>query len=328
MESGVLVNMKRFFIIATSVLLLLVIAFSIFIFTFNVNRYKAVLITKLEESMGRDVRIDNISISVNLLRGVGLEAKGVAIKDRGKAWSDFLLKADRFNVNLEILPLLKKDIQVKKLFIPILEINAGSGSNSPVFKCAVDMNVHILINSSPEENMLKTLSAKGNAKLTNAVLDKMNVLKTALDQLNMLPNLVQKLKNNLPEKYSALLYQNYTAFKPINADFEIRDGSIYFDKILVESEAFYLVNKGSVGMIDQSLKISSNFFIPKDLSVAFSGVVPELELIADKDGLITMPLEIRGKIPNVSIMPDLNYVLQKLIASKGQELLNKLFKIK
>ena len=324
MESGVLDNMKRFFIIAVFILLLFVIIFSILIFTFDANRYKDVLITKLEESMDRDVRIDDIS--VKFFRGVGLEARGVAIKDRGKLWSDFLLKADRINASLEILPLFKKDIQVKKLFIPILEINTGSGGNSPVFKCAVDMNVRILINSSSQEDMLKTLSAKGNVKLTKVILDKMNVLKAALDQLNMLPNIVQKLKNNLPEKYSALLDQNYTAFKPINADFEIRDGSIYFDKLLVESEAFYLASKGSVGMIDQSLQISSNFFIPKDLSVAFYGIVPELELIADKDGLITMPLEIRGKIPNVSIMPDLNYVLQKLITSKGQELLNKLFK--
>ena len=316
--------MKKLLIIAAVVFGLFAVAIGVFMLTFDANRYKGALIAKLEESMDRDVRIDNIS--VNLFHGVGLEAKGVAIKDRGKTWIDFLLKADRLNVSLEILPLLKKDIQVKKLYIPELEINAGSGGNGPVFKAAVDMNVRILINSSSQEDMLKTLSAKGNAKLTNVMLDKMNVLKTALDQLNMLPNLVQKLKNNLPEKYNSLLNQNYTAFKPINADFEIRDGSIYFDKLLVESEAFYLVSRGSVGMIDQSLQISSNFFIPKDLSDTFSGAVSELKLITDKDGLITMPMEIKGKIPNVSIMPDLNYVLQKLISSKGQELLNKLFK--
>jgi len=316
--------MKKIFITITIISGLLIIGITVFALTFDANRYKTMLITKLEEAMARDVMIDRIS--VNLLAGIGLEAKGVAIKDRDKTWSDFLLKADRVNVNLEIMPLLKKDIQVKKLFIPELEINTGSGANSPVFKAAVDMNVRILINSLPHEDMLKTLSAKGNAKLTNIILDKMNVLKTALDQLNMLPNLVQKLKAKLPEKYSGLLNQNYTMFKPINAGFEIKGGRLYFDNLLIESETFYLVSKGSVGMIDQSLEISSNFFIPKDLSSAFSDVAPELKFIADKEGLITMPLEIRGKIPNISIMPDINYVLQKLIASKGQELLNKLFK--
>jgi len=154
----------------------------------------------------------------------------------------------------------------------------------------------------------------------------MNVLRTALDQLNMLPDLVQKLKNNLPEKYSSLLDKNYTIFKPINADFEIKDARVYFDGLLVESDAFYLASKGSVGIIDQSMEMRSNLFIPKDLSEAFIKVTPEFAYITDKEGLITMPLEIKGKVPSVSVTPDLNYILQKLIASKGRELLNKLFK--
>ncbi len=316
--------MKNFFIIIAIILGLLIIGITVFALTFDANRYKAALITKLEESMDRDVKID--SISINLLRGLGLEAKGVAIKDRLKPWSDFLLKADILNVNLEILPLLKKDIRVKRLFIPELEINTGSGADSPVFRCTVDLHVRILINGMPQADIIKTLSAKGNMKLTNAILDKMNVLKAALDQLNMLPGLVEKLKNNLPEKYSPLLDKNYTVFKPINADFEIKDARIYFNDLLVESDTFYIVSKGSIGMTDQSLEIYSNLFIPKDLSAAFINVTPEFAYLTDKEGLITMPLEIKGKVPSVSVMLDLNYVLHKLIASKGQELLNKLFK--
>ncbi len=316
--------MRKFFKIIAIILGLLVIGIAVFVFTFDANRYKAALITKLEESMDRDVRID--SVSVNLLSGLILEAKGVVIKDRLKSWSDFLLKADRFNVNLEILQLLKKDIQVKRLVIPVLEINAGSGAASLVFRCAVDIKMRVLINSLSQDDMLKTLNAKGNMKLTNAVLDNMNVLKTVLDSLSMLPNVVQKLKDNLPENYKGLLNQNYTAFKPMKSDFEIKDGRVYFDNLLVESDTFYLVSKGSVGIIDQSLGISSNLFIPKDLSGAFSNVVPEFKYLADNNGLITMPLEIKGKMPSVSVMPDPNYILQKLIASKGQEFLNKLFK--
>ncbi|MEK6733415.1 MAG: AsmA-like C-terminal domain-containing protein [Candidatus Omnitrophota bacterium] len=315
--------MKIFLIVIISVLILLVLAIAVFALTFDANRYKDLLITKLEESMNRDLTIDNISI--NLWHGLGIEAKGVVIKDRNKTWNDPLLTIKSLNVSVEILPLLKKDIQIQRLRIPDLSINTGSGTN---FRCALDLKVNILINSLSQEDMLKTLNAKGNMKADNAVLENMNVLKAALDKLNMLPDLVQKLKDKLPEKYSKLLDQNYTAFKPMDAGFEIRDTRIYFDKLLVKSDAFYLASKGSVGMLDQSLAISSNFFIPKDLSGAFISAVPELGYLADNEGLITMPLEIKGKVPDVSIMPNLNYVLQKLIASKGQELLNKLFRNK
>ena len=313
--------MKIFLIVITSVLILLVLVITIFALTFDANRYKAALITKLEESMNRDIRIDGIS--VNLLRGLVFEAKGIVIKDRNKTWNDTLLTIKSLNANVAILPLLKKDVQIQRLRIPDLNINTGSGTN---FRCGLDLKINILINSLSQKDMLKTLNAKGNMKADSAVLENMNVLKAALDKLNMLPNLVQKLKDKLPEKYSKLLDQNYTAFKPMDADFEIRDARIYFDKLLVESDAFYLASKGSVGIVDQSFAISLNFFIPKDLSDAFVNAVPELGYLTDGEGLITMPLEIKGKVPDVSIMLNLDYVLQKLISSKGQELLNKLFK--
>ena len=313
--------MKKFLIVIISVLILLALAIAVFALTFDANRYKGVLITKLEESMDRDLTIDNISL--NLWHGLGIEVRGVVIKDRNKTWNDPILTIKSLNASIEILPLLKKDIQIQRLRIPDLSINTGSGTN---FRCGLDLKVNILINSLSQEDMLKTLSAKGNMKADSAVLENMNVLKAALDKLNMLQDLVQKLKDKLPEKYSKLLDQNYTAFKPMDADFEIRDTRIYFDKLLMESDAFYLVSKGSIGMLDQSIAISSNFFIPKDLSGAFISAVPELGYLADNEGVITMPLEIEGKVPGVSIMLNLNYVLQKLIASKGQELLNKLFK--
>lgn len=316
--------MKRFFVIAGFILILFTAALCVFVLTFDANRYKGALIAKLEESMGKDVRIGNISLG--LLRGLGIEVRDVAIKDKDKTWDSFLLKAKSINVSVNILPLLKKDIQIQRLSIPELEVNTGTGAKSPVFRCSLDLNARILINSLAQDDMLKTLSAEGNIRLGKAVLDNMNVLRTALGQLNMLPGLVQKLKDNLPEKYSELLNRNYTAFKPVNTNFRIKGGRIYFDNLLVESDTFYLTSKGFAGIIDQSLLINSDLFIPKDLSGAFSGVVPELGYLMDDNGLITMPLETKGRIPDISVMPDLNYVLQRLIASKGQELLNRFFK--
>lgn len=318
--------MKKFFIIIAVILGLLIIGIAVFALTFDANRYKGALITSLEKSMDRDVKIDSMSLSI--LHGLGFEIKGIAVKDKDKTWDDFLLKAKSLTASVKILPLLKKDIQVQRLLIPELEINAGGGANSPVFRCSLILNAHILINKAIEGDTLKALSARGNVKLENAVLDNVNVLAVMLDKLNMLPDLVQKLKNNLPEKYSNLLSQNYTAFKPMNANFEIRDSRIWFDKLLVESDAFYFTSHGSVGMVDQDIEISADLFIPKDLSVALINTAPELECLTDDSGLIEMPFEVKGKIPGISVMPDLNYVLHKIISSKGQKLLNKLFRIK
>jgi hypothetical protein len=310
--------MKKIIIIIAIVLILPFIAAAIFVATFDADRYKGALIKKLEESTGKNISIDHLSLG--LLNGLEVKAKGVAMKERSQSWSNPLLKAENLTISVEILPLLKKDIRIRKLSVPELKVSPG---NKPSFRCGLDLNVNILINSASQSDMLKTLTAKGNIKLQNAALENMNVLKTALDKLNMLPGLVQNLKDNLPEQYKGLLSQDYTAFKPISAGFQIKDARIYFDELTVESQAFYLTGKGSVGMIEQDLDMSADLFIQKDLSSAFVNTVPEFKYLLNDKGVITMPLEINGRAPNILVMPDLEYIMQKLFVSKGRELLNR-----
>lgn len=217
------------------------------------------------------------------------------------------------------------ELEIRLDNVNVIDFAPDMPKSGPIFRGGLDLNMSCSISGFTEEAILSTFKGKGNAKLEKAVLENMNVLNVALDQLSMFPDIVDKLKKSLPEKYVGLLSQNFTAFKPINADFEIKNGRFFFDKLLVESDTFYLAAGGSVGM-DQSLEISANLFIPKDLSGAFIDSVPEFQYLSDDNGIITMPLEIKGKIPNITVMPNLNYVIQKLAITKGQELLNQLFK--
>lgn|GEM_PF-1806602 len=383
--------MKKIFIVLAVILLLMIAAIAVFIATFDANRYKGVLISKIEESIDKNVRIG--SISLNPLHGLAVKVEGAAIKDKGALWENYLVKASEADISLKLLPLLKKDVQIKAILIERLDLNIpdlplkapveniyikagfdlssgaltierltgniGAGSfavNGVIKNAAVNPDAHLYIKTSninvadftpklpagsPEfkgginldmeassvgiapEDIMRTLKAKGVAELNNGVLENMNILKTALDKLNMLPNLVQKLKASLPEKYSGLLNQTSTGFKPIKSNFEITSGRIFFEKLLVESDAFYLINSGSIGM-DQDISLSSSFFIPKDLSDAFVKSVPELKYLKNNNGLITMPLEIKGKAPDIAVKPNLDYVMQKLAVSAGQEILNRI----
>ena len=100
---------------------------------------------------------------------------------------------------------------------------------------------------------------------------------------------------------------------------------MFFQKTVVASDAFYLVGSGYLGT-NRDIDIRANLFIPPDFSDAFIGVVRQLEYLQDSQGMITMPISIDGRIPDISIRPDLDYVIQKLVVSKGQELLESIFK--
>ncbi|MBU0759211.1 MAG: AsmA family protein [Candidatus Omnitrophica bacterium] len=239
-----------------------------------------------------------------LLGGGSFSAKG-AIKG--------IMSSQLADVDIEL-----NDINMAKL-LPV------SAPGRPGFEGALSLTMSSSIKGLAGQNMLGTLAADGTVDLSRAVLKDMNILTLALDKLNMLPGLVAKLKEKLPENYKELLRQKDTVFKPMRLNFTIRDGRVLFKDARVESDVFYLMGSGYLGL-NRDLAIHSNIFIPKDLSEAFIGAVRELTYLKNAQGMITMPVDIGGKLPGISVRPDLDYVIQKLAVSKGQELLESIFR--
>ncbi len=175
------------------------------------------------------------------------------------------------------------------------------------------------------QRISETFQAEGSISIKRPVLRNINILTKALDRLDMLPGLVDGLKRRLPEHYKDLLSEDYTAFKPIDVRFRFKDKRLFFPEAVIESDAFYLVANGYFS-IDGDIVVDSDLFIPQDLSNAFIDAVHEFKYLQNSQGMITMPLSIQGRFPNISVMPDLDYVIQRLAVSKGQELIEGIFK--
>ncbi len=93
-------------------LVLLLIAFGIFIKTFlSSDRLKAIIIPRAESMIGRKVSIDEINVS--LFKGI--VAKGLSVKEKdGRA--DFL-KIGRFILSYRLMPLFKRELVISKMEI-------------------------------------------------------------------------------------------------------------------------------------------------------------------------------------------------------------------
>ena len=155
----------------------------------------------------------------------------------------------------------------------------------------------------------------------------MNILRIAFDKMDMIPGLVTRLRENLPENYTEVLKQNDTNFKPMNINYTISQGRLLFKEVDVESDGFLVNGGGEISLLGD-VQISLYVFIAPDLSQAFVKVVKELRFLANEQGMINIPLAISGKAPQVSVGIDRDYVLRKLIVSKGSELLEGIFKKK
>src|SRR5512135_193551 len=107
--------MRRFLkgaAIAVGVLVLLVIALSIFVKSYlSSDRLKPIILPKAEAMTGRKVQLDEINVSLFS----GIVAKGLSVKEKD-GQKDFL-KIGRFVLSYQLLPLLKKQLVISKIEI-------------------------------------------------------------------------------------------------------------------------------------------------------------------------------------------------------------------
>lgn len=385
--------MKIFSVIVVLLFIVVVAGVFVYLLTFDPNEYKGILIEKIEEAIGKDVRIDDVSLS--FFPGLALMVDEVSVKEREKTWSDAMIEAVSIEASIKVLPLIKRKLQIERLFIKNLDVRFGdrfplkdsfkdvelrakvseesliinrlTGSiaggdffikgvvrnlssyqdlnleimlqgmdvsmflpdvepGAPRFEGVLEIDVDLSARGLDVQKIVDTLSAKASIKLDKAALKNMNLLVVAFGRLEtILPGLVYKLKSRLPERYSELLKDNHTSFRPIKGYLDVEDGKIFFKKTTVESDVFYIVGSGYLDLGGR-LDMDSELFIPKDLSGACISAVPELSYLQNSQGLITMPVHIGGSLSDVSIKPDIDYVIKKLAVSTGQELLKTIFR--
>ena len=97
-----------------------VILFSILIYAFlNINTLieenKEYIVSQVEKAVGREVTVNNIRL--NLLGGLGLNLTDLKIKDDPHYYSGNFIETSSLIVNVRLLPLLSKDVQVKKIIL-------------------------------------------------------------------------------------------------------------------------------------------------------------------------------------------------------------------
>ena len=101
--------MKKFLLILGTLLLLVVVGVAVFIATFDADRYRPLLVSKLQEAIKRPVTLDHLSLGWR--RGLALQLKGLTIADASGA-TEPLLRVDSAAAVVKLWPLLHKDVQI------------------------------------------------------------------------------------------------------------------------------------------------------------------------------------------------------------------------
>ncbi|MCR4336610.1 MAG: hypothetical protein NUV91_02230, partial [Candidatus Omnitrophica bacterium] len=143
-------------------------------------------------------------------------------------------------------------------------------------------------------------------------------------KISMIPDLVERLKANLPKEYQEILTRDHTVFKKIEAHAVIQEGTATFDVIDIVADVFRLHGQGTVDW-QQNADLTFTIEVPKDLSRSMIQAVEELGFFADAEGKISIPLErYEGPIASFRPFPDLEKLGRQFIQTKGKEEIQKL----
>lgn len=114
----------RKWIIIGAVLLVLVAAGALAIANLNriVSRNKDYLVARVEQAVGRDIQV--AEIGVTLWRGIGVRLERFAIADDPAFSREPFVQAADLQLNLKLLPLLRKELQIGKVILhrPVIQV--------------------------------------------------------------------------------------------------------------------------------------------------------------------------------------------------------------
>ena len=115
--------MRKWVFIGGGILLVFSIAMIIAVLNINsyIRRNRDYLIQQAEKAVGRQIEVENIE--VNLWNGIGIRFENFKLADDPAFSSESFVRAKDLQANVKLLPLLRRDVQVKKLILNEPAIN-------------------------------------------------------------------------------------------------------------------------------------------------------------------------------------------------------------
>lgn len=106
--------MKKFLIAVGSVLAVLLFGIFLFVITFNVNRYKPLLVEVIEKALDAKAEVGNLSLSLS--GGVSVDVNGLKIYSKEDSQKP-AIQVKKASASVELAPLLKKKLNILSVML-------------------------------------------------------------------------------------------------------------------------------------------------------------------------------------------------------------------
>lgn len=170
------------------------------------------------------------------------------------------------------------------------------------------------------------LCGVGSLRIEQGRIENLNVLREVFQRLSVLPGLTGRLLERLPESYRKKFEARDTVLEPMALDLRLEGQRLTLQRIRVATEDFELTGEGRIHLSDRALELPALLRIEPELSAALIRSVEELQVLADLEGRLKLPVRVQGKLPRLAVMPDLESIGAGLLAGQVQDWVGGLLK--
>lgn len=273
------------------------------------------------------VRVRTLATPVsNITLDAGLQSSLIQIR---QASADFAGGNVRVQgqVNLKTpRPLTSLELNLKNISLGALapEVNDPS---APQLEGILSGGFQGTLSGSTGPEIQRTLGGEGKLTIERGVIRNLNILREVFRKLSMIPGLIDNLRKSLPEDYQEKLNARDTTLQTIELPFLLKEGTLVFNRFEVQTDSFAIQGGGSYNLPSSTLGAQTNLFVEPELSAALIRSVKELEYLTDrKSGALMIPMNIQGRVPQVEVKPDLQYIASRLAVAKTQDVLGSFLK--
>jgi uncharacterized protein involved in outer membrane biogenesis len=167
----------------------------------------------------------------------------------------------------------------------------------------------------------QTINGAGKAALQEGVVLDLNILRLVVEKLSKIPGVSEALNAQLPPQYQQKIANPHTIIPPIEFPVNIQNGVLFLQDLRIPLDGYEIYGTGQFGL-DGTIRCRVHLVIDQQLSAILMQNAQQLSLIADPYGRLAIPVNITGNVQYLRVLPDMDYVISRVVAAKGQELLS------
>ncbi len=169
------------------------------------------------------------------------------------------------------------------------------------------------------EDISRTLAGTGTLTLDRGMIINSNMMRQALGSLTLFPGLADAVQSAAPELRQPM-NQNYTLLRSFSQSYRVEGSYIILPELYIATDFFDLRGTAKVSFTGDLSGSGLIRFAPQ-ISGRMIAILPQMQYLADGQGLVGFPIAFKGGGGGFKVIPDMNYIAQKVAVQTAQDAL-------